>query len=194
MRFKRFIREYYLYFILGLISILVLFIPKNTSSKEVIVNTNHKYQDIIEVFVDGEVEYKGVKYFNSNSTIRDLLKSCGKTEYLDYTVINLEEVLQDGNTYNFKANNETKYITITKTVKEVNDQNKYTKVETNIKSKININTASLEDLKSILSDKKAEAVIKYRQSKRFDKIEDIKNVSGIGDETFNAIKNYITCW
>ena len=43
-----------------------------------------------------------------------------------------------------------------------------------------------------IGESKALSIIEYRKTKRFEKIEDIKNVSGIGDKLFEKIKEYIT--
>ena len=61
--------------------------------------------------------------------------------------------------------------------------------------KININKASIKELMTLskIGESKAKAIIEYRESNGlFQKIEDIKNVSGIGDALFETIKEYIT--
>ena len=59
---------------------------------------------------------------------------------------------------------------------------------------ININNASLEELMTIpgIGKQKAEAIIKYRKDNKFNSIEDITNVSGIGNSLYESIKAYIT--
>ena len=64
-----------------------------------------------------------------------------------------------------------------------------------INNKININKASLSELKLLpnIGDAKAQAIIDYRNSVGiFKTINDIKNVSGIGDSLFDKIKDLIT--
>ncbi|MCR4557722.1 MAG: helix-hairpin-helix domain-containing protein [Saccharofermentans sp.] len=58
---------------------------------------------------------------------------------------------------------------------------------------VNINTATETELKSLpgIGDVTAKAIIDYRKSKPFEKPEDIKNVTGIGDSKYNRIKDYI---
>ncbi len=64
----------------------------------------------------------------------------------------------------------------------------------NLNTKININTASLNELTNIpsIGEAKAQKIIEYRIGKKFKTIEDIKEVSGIGDALFEKIKEYIT--
>jgi competence protein ComEA len=60
--------------------------------------------------------------------------------------------------------------------------------------KVNINSANKEQLMSInaIGDTVATSLIDYRASNPFKRIEDIKNVNGIGPATFEKVKNYIT--
>ncbi len=61
--------------------------------------------------------------------------------------------------------------------------------------KVNINTATLEELKTLsgIGDKRAQDIIDYRNSNgSFRSIEDIKKVNGIKDGIFNRIKDQIT--
>lgn len=67
--------------------------------------------------------------------------------------------------------------------------------EKNISNKkININTASLEELLKIphIGEKKAKDILNYRDNKLFDNIEQVKEIPGIGDALFAKIKENIT--
>ena len=60
---------------------------------------------------------------------------------------------------------------------------------------ININSATVEDFMKLsgIGEAKAKAIVEYRNSiGSFSKVEDIKNVTGIGDSIFDKIKDYIT--
>ncbi len=64
-----------------------------------------------------------------------------------------------------------------------------------ISKKVNINTASIAELDTLpgIGIATAESIIKYRQQYgKFDKIEDIMNVSGIKENKFEKIKEFIT--
>lgn len=61
--------------------------------------------------------------------------------------------------------------------------------------KIDLNKATKEELKTLngIGDVKAENIIAYRETKGyFQKIEDITNVSGIGDATFEKLKDELS--
>ena len=62
-------------------------------------------------------------------------------------------------------------------------------------NKININTATQTELETVpgIGPSSALKIINYREEHgKFNTIEDIKNVSGIGDAKFKKIKDYIS--
>ena len=73
-----------------------------------------------------------------------------------------------------------------------NENNKNNHTDQN--TKININTATLEELMTLsgIGESKAKSIIKYREEYPFKTIEDLKNVTGIGDNLFAQIKENIT--
>src|SRR3989344_910588 len=61
--------------------------------------------------------------------------------------------------------------------------------------KVNINTAGKEELMALkgIGDVKSEAIVEYRQTRGlFEKIENIMDVKGIGEATFNDIRDFVT--
>ncbi len=67
-------------------------------------------------------------------------------------------------------------------------------INDNGEPKININTATAEELEDIygVGDKMAQRIIEHRTSNgRFKQIEDIMKVDGIGKKTFDAMKDMI---
>lgn len=68
------------------------------------------------------------------------------------------------------------------------------KTESTENSKININTATQTQLETLpgIGPSTAIKILTYRKEKgKFNKIEDLKEVSGIGDSKFEKIKDYI---
>lgn len=68
-------------------------------------------------------------------------------------------------------------------------------LETSLPEKlmVNINTASAEELVKLkgVGEKTAEKIIEYREQTPFETVEDIMNVSGIGEKKFEDIKDMI---
>ena len=58
---------------------------------------------------------------------------------------------------------------------------------------VNINTAAVDELKTLpgIGEVTAQAIVDYRKKNPFKAVEDIKNVTGIGDSKYNRIKDYI---
>jgi len=59
---------------------------------------------------------------------------------------------------------------------------------------VNINTATAEELTMLpgIGSAKAAAIVEYRETTKFNTVEDIKKVKGIGEKLFNQISPYIT--
>lgn len=79
--------------------------------------------------------------------------------------------------------------------KEDKTDNVKEEVKDNLNTLVNINSASVDELMSIngIGESKAKAIIEYRNSNGlFKSIDEIKNVSGIGDKLYDKIKENIT--
>ena len=65
----------------------------------------------------------------------------------------------------------------------------------NFKGTVNINTASEEELQLLfnIGPVKAKRIIKYRETYNgFKELEELKHVKGIGDRTYEVIKNHVS--
>lgn len=84
-----------------------------------------------------------------------------------------------------------------KGVSEINTENKYIKVERNIEAvvlSVDINTASSVELETLpaIGPKTAQKIIDYRNERGpFKSKEEIKKVSGIGEKTYEKIREKI---
>ena len=63
----------------------------------------------------------------------------------------------------------------------------------NNNTKVNINNASIEELKTLngIGEVIATKIVEYRNNTLFNKIEDIMNVQGVGPSIFAKIKDFI---
>lgn len=159
-----------------------------TTSEESTSTSNNFYVD-----VKGEVKNPNVYMVSEGMLVIDAINLAGgftKNAYTDN--INLSKKLN--NEMVIIVGNKKDYTTST-TVKVINDALiKEEKKDNTNKALVNINTASKEELMTItgIGESKANSIIEYRNKTKFNSIEDIKNISGIGDKFFEQIKNYIT--
>ena len=162
----------------------------NTENKEEItIETENK----IYVHVVGEVKNPGVYEMSLGDRVFHAIeKAGGATEDADLDSINLAEKLKDGEkiiVYNKEMLNSNVDVS-EKAISE--NQKMYFKSQSNL---ININTASREELETLpgIGEVLAQRIIDYRRTNGYFKsIEEIKEVSGIGEKKFEAIKDLIT--
>lgn len=146
-----------------------------------------------KVYISGEIINSGVYDIKDGDRLDDLVKRAGGfTEKADLDSINLAMRLEDQMKIYIPNIDENQNISAANTnlgVGAVDSTNSDAKDK-----KINLNFASKEELMSLpnIGEKRAQAIIDYRQENKFEKIEDIKNVSGIGDKYFEAMKDLIT--
>ena len=138
--------------------------------------------DSIKVHITGEINNPGLIELTSGDRILDAIeKAGGVTDMADTSKVNLAYILSDG---------EKIYIP------SINDEDDVEFIEgSTTNSKVNINTATLEQLQTLngVGESIAQSIIAYREENgKFSSIEEIKNVSGIGDSKFEKIKDYIT--
>lgn len=150
----------------------------------------------IAVHITGEVKKSGVIYLKEGSRIIDAIeKAGGTTKNADLGKVNLAYVLQDGQKVYIpnKKNNASVYISEDSGQDVIDNGNTNTKTE-NKRKKININTAKKEELQSIsgIGPALAEKIVSYRNTNgKFKKVEDLKNVNGIGESKYRNIKDSI---
>ncbi len=146
-----------------------------------------------KVYISGEIINSGVYDIKDGDRLDDLVKRAGGfTEKADMDSINLAMRLEDQMKIYIPNIDENQNISAANTnlgVGAVDSSNSDA-----LDKKINLNFASKEELMSLpnIGEKRAQAIIDYRQENKFEKIEDIKNVSGIGDKYFEAMKDLIT--
>ena len=145
----------------------------------------------IFVHIDGWIQNPGVYEIKENDRVNTIIeKAGGLKEGASIKSINLAARLSDGDKIYIPNREEEKQIETT----EVKGNNIGT-VKITKNSKININKASISELKQItgIGESTANKIIDYRDNVgKFKKIEDIKEVKGIGDSKYESIKDKIT--
>ncbi|WP_416653893.1 helix-hairpin-helix domain-containing protein [Bacillus amyloliquefaciens] len=139
--------------------------------------------DKIMIDIKGAVRHPGVYEMKAGDRVTQAIKKAGGLkEKADELNVNLAEQLQDGTVVYIPSEGEKENPPKTAAGEKEN-------------ASVNINTASLDELQAIpgVGQKKAEAIIAYREENgRFQTAEDLKNVSGFGEKSFERIKTSIT--
>lgn len=157
---------------------------------------NTKTEDVslkdkfIVVEIKGEVKKPDVYTLNEDSIVKDLIdKAGGITENADLSKINRAKKLQNHEEVYIANVNET-----TPNSPNTNIAVNSNKTQASSSEMININSATIEDLKKLngVGDAKAKSIIEYReQNGGFKSIEDLKSVKGFGGKMFEKIKDQI---
>lgn len=155
-----------------------------------------KIKQQIMIHVTGAVKNAGVIVLDEGNRVLDAIEACGgESEDADLNKINLAYVLHDGDKLYIPSTNDNEEVEYISTESGDNVIEKgvggIMEEQTNI---VNINTATKEQLKALsgIGDSTAEKIIAYRnENGKFQTIEDLKKVPGIGDSKFNAIKDNI---
>lgn len=155
------------------------------------INEEETTEEII-VHVTGEVKNEGIIKIKKYARIADVIDEAGgTTNEADLSKINLAYLVKDGQkiyipNINEEENKEA-YIT-----EEAGD--KVIVEEERESMKVNINTAKQTELETLngIGPSTALKIIDYREENgKFETIEDIKNVPGIGDAKYENIKESI---
>lgn len=167
-------------------------------------------KDNMYIYITGEVNEPGVYILKEGSRISDAINIAGgTTQNANLDKINLVYLLKDGMKINIPNNldlkNNPNYIYITMSSgdekndsdlinKDDNINNNSNNVSAFKVSMVNINTATQTELETLpgIGPSLALKIINYRKENgKFENIEELKNVSGIGDNKYDEIKEYI---
>lgn len=157
------------------------------------LDTNENSNSII-VYVCGAVKENKVVTLKENSRVCDAIEAVGGlNKDADLTNINLAYILEDGEKIYVPKKGEE----ISNNSSATSQTSSYTTFSSSTlkNNKININKATQTELETIpgVGPSTALKILDYREKNgKFSKIEDIKNVSGIGDAKYEKIKDYIT--
>lgn len=147
----------------------------------------------IKIHITGQINKPGVIELEIGSRISDAIeKAGGLTTFANLENVNLAYALEDGQKIYIPSIEEKNELYIQEGI----DENIVEKTNISDSEKtININKANETELEKIpgIGPAMAQKIIKYREENgRFKTIDDIKNVSGIGEKKYESIKQYIT--
>ena len=160
-------------------------------------NSNES-QEKIKIHITGAIQKEGIVTLYENSRVADAIEAAGGLkDDADMTKINLALILEDGMKLNIPSIND-KNETEDRNEELTNDEGIVQSItESSTKSrvsKININKAGQIELETLpgIGSSIALKIINYRnENGKFSSIEDLKKVSGIGDNKFDNIKELI---
>lgn len=169
-------------------------IDNNMLSIENNTKENEGSKELVIVHITGAVKTPGIVKLPEGARIEDAIdKAGGLTEDADISDVNLAYVLEDGIKIKIPTISEEKNeeIIINSSGEGIVEK----EISNNSENKIiNINKANETDLQTLpgIGASLAGRIVEYRNSNgKFNEIEDIKNVSGIGDSKYENIKNLI---
>lgn len=216
LNIKKYLFNIIIIILFCLLSYFVIYRLNNINKKidnKVVLNKQEKEEnknDSVEyVIVDikGEVTTPGVYELIKGSRVIDVINEAqGLTGNANTRYINLSKILEDGDAIVIYSNDEIENaskeekieVTTPCVCEDVNSaciENNTNKENNQTSEKININTATQEELTSLsgIGEAKAKSIIKYREENgNFKSIEDIMKVSGISENLFAKIKENIT--
>jgi competence protein ComEA len=141
------------------------------------------------VDVKGQVKMPGVYASSQDERVIDVVQRAGGlTENADESKVNFAEHVQDAMVIYIPAKGEEG--SIPQGLASDSSATGGTK-----QGKINLNKADENELQNLpgIGPSKAAAIIEYRETNgAFKSVEDLKNISGIGDKTFDKLKDLIT--
>lgn len=190
---------------------------ESLSSEEESDDVANALEKKIYVYITGEVNVPGVVILNKGSRIVDAINAAGgTTAKADVSKVNFVYVLEDGmkvnvpNSNDLKNNPDFEYITMSSgdgandastsgglgvDSSSSNSSFGFSSSSASNYGVVNINTATQTELETLpgIGPSLALKIINYRKENgKFSSIEEIKNVSGIGDSKFESLKGFIT--
>lgn len=156
-------------------------------TEETSLEAEEESAELICVHVCGSVARPGVYYLKKGARVHEAVEQAGgMTELADRQYINLAKEAEDGVQIYIPTMEEVAAGLVPAAAEgaAVNTDD----------GLVNINTATLDELKTLpgIGDIKAEAILSYRESAGgFAAIEEIMNVAGIKESSYEKIKDHI---
>lgn len=167
----------------------------SNSSSYASSTSSQSQQDTVTCDISGAVKHPGVYTLKNGARLNDLISAAGGVaKRANLKSINRALLLKDQDQVYVphkgeKIDNSTPTTTTSASATPSTSSSTTSSIE-----KININTASAQDLQKIsgIGEKRAEQIINYReQNGGFKSIDDLTNISGIGEKTIEKLKDQL---
>lgn len=164
--------------------------------KEVTKPVEAEEPAVIKVDVKGAVQTPGVYMAEPGDRVIDLIAAAGDfTKNADLDKVNLAQLVEDQMViYVPRVGEEDVEVAGTLSAPGTGANGAENATSSN-NSQVNLNTATQTELETLtgIGPSKALAIIEYRETTgKFQQIEDLKNIPGIGDKTFEKLQDSIT--
>ncbi len=147
------------------------------------------------VYVTGHVANPGIVYLDEGARVADAIEACGgMTEAASIESLNLARVVVDGEQIQVQSAEELKAANDAAASSASSAPAGADASSQAASGKVNINTAESSELQTLsgVGESKAKKIIDYRQTNGpFKSIEDLANVSGIGEKTVESLRDSI---
>lgn len=177
-------------------------ITETTMMSETVITTASE-QDTLKSdsqekwFVDikGAIKFPGMYPVETDMRIFDVIELAGGlSEEADRNQVNLAEHVRDQMViYIPKVGENLAEVMLPTETSTSHHDSDHAQAEN--ETLVNLNTATAQELQTLsgIGEKKAEAIITYRETNgSFQTIDDLKKVKGIGEKTFDSLKESIT--
>ncbi|HEM2830849.1 helix-hairpin-helix domain-containing protein [Streptococcus suis] len=168
-------------------------LEQTSNSSELIEETSTEVSEEpsqLVVDVKGAVAKPGLYTLEADARVNDAVEAAGGlTSQADPKSINLAQKLSDEAVVYVASKDENISVVASTTASSAMSQ------EEKNTSQVNLNTATEADLQTIsgIGAKRATDIIAYREANGgFKSVDDLNNVSGIGDKTMESIRPYVT--
>lgn len=166
-----------------------------TASKSQVAQ-NSSSSSTVTVDITGAIKHQGVYTLKNGARIDELIKAAGGLKpNAQLKTINRAVMLKDQDKVHIPYRGEKTDPSSQTVNRQTASASQNSVSGKNDSPKINLNTATAADLQKLngIGEKKAQEIISYRQQKgQFKKIEDLMQVSGIGEKTFAKLKDQLS--
>jgi competence protein ComEA len=169
-------------------------VPQEIQEEKDAPQPQKQIQETISIMVDvkGQVKLPGVYSSSQGERVIDVInRAGGLTENADESQVNFAQHVQDAMVIYIPAKGEEG---IALPPGSTGNTSETTGGSSN-QAKINLNKADENELQNLpgIGPSKAAAILEYRETNgQFKNVEDLKNISGIGEKTFDKLKDLIT--